>query len=125
MEYEPHEERPSPIDELRDDIDGIIDDLPAERAAEMRSLFGDLLQRERELPIGPVEDVGQPYAFHFRESANVLRVPPDVRDDWLAAAYEAACLLRDRSVDQVDREAGASIIAELKERFGPRLPEDR
>lgn len=124
LEYDPdvggHTDRLA--DECRADINAILDDLPPDRAAEMRALLGDLAGPPPEpLPIGPMPDGGEPCAFHFRRGANVTCVPPDVRDDWLAAAYEAACALRDRSVDQVDRDAGAVLVAELTERFGGRV----
>jgi len=100
-------------------------------------------QTEKEgeaLPIGPRPDDGQPRNFYpVCEYSLILEVPDDVRDEWLAVAYEAAVLLRDRTKGWVgkdgiesqaiadkraesNRQYGAQVIAELRERFLGRVP---
>jgi hypothetical protein len=123
-EDEPHE-RPSPFGSFREDVQAALDDMPPERAAALREQFGSILEPKAPLLIGPVEDDGARRTFHFRDGAsNVAIVPPDVRDDWLAVAYEAATVLRDRSSDPDGRHVGARVVTELQRRFRDRL-EDR
>ena len=55
--------------------------------------------REAALPIGPLPDDGAPRSFYpVCQYSAILCIPDDVRPDWLAVAYEAAVMLRDRQI---------------------------
>lgn len=93
----------------------------------------------------PLPDDGQPRAFYpVCDSSNICNVPNDVKPDWLALAYEAVILLRDRSgiSDEVRRnyseqyikddeqrntrniKAASKILVEFRERF-PEFMKDK
>lgn len=55
--------------------------------------------REAAMPIGPLPDDGRPRNFYpVCQYSAILCIPDDVRPDWLAVAYEAALMLRDRQI---------------------------
>lgn len=55
--------------------------------------------REEALPVGPLPDDGAPRNFYpVCQYSGILCIPDDVRPDWLAVAYEAALMLRDRQI---------------------------
>ncbi|MFA6235136.1 MAG: hypothetical protein WC824_13260 [Bacteroidota bacterium] len=92
------------------------------------------------LPKGPLPDDGKPIDFYpVCDYSNILCVPDDVRDDWLAVAYEAALALRDRTGETgaywpestpelrakkvTEQKAyGDQVVNELRERFPLRVP---
>lgn len=54
---------------------------------------------EAAMPIGPLPDDGAPRNFYpVCQYSLILCIPDDVRPDWLAVAYEAALMLRDRQI---------------------------
>lgn len=57
------------------------------------------------LPVGPLPDDGQRHRFYpLCQYAKINTVPANARPDWLAAAYETACALRDRN--KTDKATG-------------------
>ncbi|MBI4281694.1 hypothetical protein HY625_02600 [Candidatus Uhrbacteria bacterium] len=90
--------------------------------------YDALGESEKKSRIGPLPDDGKPVPIWSvdEEYANVCLVPDDVRPEWLALAYEAAKLLRDRSsVAEKGTEAhvrhnhavGRRVCKELLKRF--------
>ena len=62
----------------------------------MTSLYG--AEEEEEQEQRPLPDDGGARVFYpVCDFSEIMRVPDDVRPEWLALAYEAAILLRDRS----------------------------
>lgn len=61
---------------------------------------------EAALPVGPLPDDGGPRNFYpVCGYSLVACVPDDVRADWLAVAYEAALMLRDRQTPRAPEKA--------------------
>lgn len=103
-----------------------------------------MVDREGDGSVGPLPDNGKPRDFYpiSEGYSNICLVPDDVRDDWLAVAYEAAVLLRDRSCGErqcdvrkgwesqesldkrvaIQRAHGIRLIQEFRTRFPDRVP---
>jgi len=79
-------------------LDGLPDDLK-EKMIEVNFSFQALADMENGPPVGPIPETYAVHRFYpISESySEICLVPDDVRPDWLAFTYEAACTVRDRS----------------------------
>jgi hypothetical protein len=98
---------------------------------QLKASFDQILQDQQEIPVGPVPDDGSPHAFYpLSDFSALLKIPPDIKPDWLALAHETAIALRDRSAEDTgqedrarrNREAGARIAGALKARYPQLAP---
>lgn len=120
------------------------------KASELRALLKKYKLDKGEEPEDDWEDVREKYwkmdVFSFypvsKDYSNICLVPDDVKPEWLALAYEAALLLRDKSGipdiksrwynkteddhkrQEDNRALGAEIVAELERRF-PHVKKDQ
>ena len=121
----------------------ILADLDEEEHEYRIKMLKDILMRDEVSEVGPKPDKGGPVAFYpVCEYSKICCIPNDVQDDWLKLAFEAACMLRDRSKavpfvnflgktqnpteDEIKRQQdnaklGAKLVTEIKSRFHARL----
>jgi len=97
---------------------------------EIRDVFEKVEAENEALPIGPIEDKGEPRFFYplSDQHSNLCLVPDDARSDWVAAAYMAALMYRNRATPSDDtheerkryqqaRRYAAGIAVDLDRRF--------
>jgi hypothetical protein len=108
--------------------------LPPKLKESIKKIVDIEFDKKKEVVERPLPDEGMRKNF-YPVSDNyslITNVPDDVKDEWLALAYEAAIMLRDRSnvielssessIDNVRNiEIGTRVVRELTERFGARI----
>src|ERR1700722_16953955 len=95
-------------------LDGAIVSNGPEDYLDSKALF------ETKSQTRPLPDDGLPRRFYpvSKDFSDICRVPNDVRPDWLALAYEAATILRDRSTSEGNNATiGNELVKQLERRF--------